>query len=154
MKMSDDDISNFPELARYVRRRIPDVLNVGVIVNNMKKFGSLSKSDLQHALVWGAGPTIVVKDLSNHQCGVASAYGCFVHARPDQIELDDDMANTFESDASGAGADPNAKGQKVYIIGATILHELCHWGNFRAGRNEPSEQGMAFERATYGRVIG
>jgi hypothetical protein len=47
------------------------------------------------------------------------------------------------------------KGPPVYVAGATLLHELCHWGNFNNVPPVPElrEMGEAFELATYGKVI-
>jgi len=154
MKMSDDDLKNFPKLAEYVRVNIPEVMNVPKIVKNLKKHSSLTTAELRHALAWGNLPLIVVKDLSNFQCSVQAANGCFVHATPDQIELDTGEAKEFETDRYGAGSDRTSDGRKVFIVGTTLLHELCHWGNFKKGVAEVKEQGIAFEVATYGRITG
>ena len=103
---------------------------------------------------WKANPTLVIKPLSNFQCGVKAAYGCFRPSKPNQIELAESDAKIFETDAYGAGIDKNSKGKGLFIVGATILHELCHWGNHKHSVNEKTEQGLAFERATYGKTIG
>ncbi len=46
-------------------------------------------------------------------------------------------------------------GKSVYVVGATLLHELCHWGNFNHKPPIPElvEMGAAFELHTYGKVI-
>jgi hypothetical protein len=152
--MLTSDMSKYPKIAEYVRRRMPQVINVPIIVRNMKKFGSLSKTELKTALKWRDGPTLVIKPLSNFQCGVKAAYGCFRPSKPNQIELAESDAKIFETDAYGAGIDKNSKGKGLFIVGATILHELCHWGNHKHSVNEKTEQGLAFERATYGKTIG
>lgn len=155
MRMSDDDRSNHKELVRYLRYKMPQVLNVPLIVANMKKFGSLSRVKLVHALTWGTDPLVLVQDLSTNTCGgVAAANGCFRPDNPDQIELDSETVANFETDPYGAGSDTNTRGQKVFIVGTTFLHELCHWGNFKAGVAEATEAGIAFEVATYGRNTG
>jgi len=48
-------------------------------------------------------------------------------------------------------------GRKVSLIGVTILHELCHWGNYNnvpyiseAGKKD---QGSRFEEMVYGQII-
>jgi hypothetical protein len=83
-----------------------------------------------------------------------SANGRFDPAKPDQIELDIGRAQEFEDDAYGAGMDRTADGRRVFIVGTTLLHELCHWGNFHHGRAEAVEEGIAFEVAVYGRNTG
>ncbi len=155
MRMTDDDRRNYPVLTRYIKFRMPEVVNVPLIVNNARRFGNLSRAQFRHALQWGTDPLVVVTELSNFQCGVQWANGCFVHARPSQIELDLTLSNDFENNPYGPGSiDRTSTGRQVFIIGTTILHELCHWGNFQAGVGEADEQGVAFEVATYGRNIG
>ena len=152
MKMSRSDIQSYPKFAAYVRYKMPELVNVGVIVKNVKKFGSLTSTELRHALAWGNDPLVIVTDLSNNQCGVPAAYGCFEHANPSQIEMDPQFVQEFES-GNGAGLYVTAFKRRVYLAGVILLHELCHWGNFKHGVAEPVEQGMAFETATYGKVI-
>ncbi len=155
MKMSAADIASFPKFADYLRRRMPEVLGVPVIVRNMRRFGSLPRVEFAHALVWGAGPRLLIQNLSTFTCGgVAAANGCFRSADPDRIELDSETVSNFENDAYGAGSDSNTAGRKLFIVGTTILHELCHWGNFAHGVAETTEAGVAFEVATYGRNTG
>lgn len=155
MRLSVADQRRFPRLTEYVRRRMPEVLNVPIIVRNMRRFGSLTRAEFAHALTWGAGPLIVIVDHTANTCGgIAAVNGCFRHANPDQFELNLDTVNNFETDPYGAGSDVNSRGQKVFIVGTTILHELCHWGNFAHGVTENTEQGVAFEVATYGRNTG
>jgi hypothetical protein len=160
--MSQADVTRFPHFAGYVRTRMPEVINVPVIVRNMQRFGSLTREQLRHALLWGTDPLIVITDLLHGQCGVPQANGCFEPANPNQIEIDLGRVQDFETDANGAGTDHNARGQNVFIVGTTILHEMCHWGRFLngqpaeiAGATPPlNEAGIAFEVATYGRNIG
>lgn len=158
MRMSDDDKKNFKKLAFYVRVNMPQVTSVPIIVRNMKAHGSLSLAELRTALVFGAKPLIVLADLSSVPApdgsGNVSANGRFDPAKPDQIELDIGRAQEFEDDAYGAGSDQTSDGRNVFIAGTTLLHEMCHWGNFQHGRAEPVEEGIAFEVAVYGRNTG
>jgi hypothetical protein len=156
--MSDDDKTNFPKLAYYVRVNMPQVTSVPIIVRNMNTHGSLSLPELRTALVWGSLPLIVLSDLSAVPApdgsGLVSANGRFDPTKPNQIELDIGRAQEFEDDAYGAGSDVTADGRKVFIVGTTLLHELCHWGNFLHGTAEVVEEGVAFEVAVYGRNTG
>lgn len=154
MRMDSKDVLYYPNFADYVQNSLPSVGHVHTIVANMKTYGSLKKSDFQHALMWGTDPLIVIRDLGGFLCGKAKATGCFDPARPDRIELNRETVATFEADKLGLGSGSNSAGQRVFVIGATILHELCHWGNNRAGRAETREMGEAFEKATYGAIIG
>jgi hypothetical protein len=158
MRMSPEDRKNFPNLAFYVRVNMPQVTGVQTIVRNMKRHGSVGLAELRTALVWGAKPLIVLADLSAVPApdgsGLVSANGRFDPAKPDQVELDIGRAQEFEDDAYGAGIDQTADGRSVFIVGTTLLHELCHWGNFHHGRAEAVEEGIAFEEDVYGRNTG
>ena len=158
MRMSPEDRTSFPKLTQYVRSSLPQVTVVPKIVHNMKKHGGLSAIQLQNALLWGTKPKIVILDLSSVPApdgsGNVAANGRFDPANPDQIELDIGRAQEFEDDPYGAGSDSTADGRSVFIVGTTILHELCHWGNFHKGKAEVDEEGIGFEVDTYGRNTG
>jgi hypothetical protein len=154
MRLSADDQKDHPKLAHYVRCSLPSVFNVFLIVKNVKKFGNLTREEFLHALGWGNDPLIVIKDLNGGSCNGVAANGCFDPANPDQIQLDLEDVQNFEADPYGKGCDVNSRGQKVFIVGTTLLHELCHWGNFKHGVTETEEAGIAFEVATYGRNTG
>jgi hypothetical protein len=119
----------------------------------LKVHGSLTPAEVRHAVQWGNDPLIVIKPLSNFRCNAttASPMGCFQPSTPGQIEIETDYVDSYEGDPNGAGVGSNAKGQSVYVVGVILLHELCHWGNFRHGVAERTEQGEAFEIATYGK---
>lgn len=97
---------------------------------------------------------LVVTDLNNGQCGVPQAYDCFDSTKPAQIQIDKVTVSEFEKGVSGH-KDKNSKGQAVYTVGATILHELCHWGNHNNVPKVPEikEMGALFELNTYGKSI-
>jgi len=97
---------------------------------------------------------IVVTDLHRGQCGVPKAYGCFRHAKPANIEIHAGTVTDFEK-SNKHHRDKNKSGNFVYVLGATLLHELCHWGNFNNTPRIPEliEMGAEFEKYTYGKII-
>src|SRR5262249_5849053 len=143
MRMDSDDELYYPNFADYVRHSLPSVGHVHTIVANMKDFGSLKKAEFKHALMWGTDPLIVIRDLGGFACGRPTAIGCFDPAHPDRIEINRATVGAFEADKWGLGSGINLAGQKVFVVGAAILHELCHWGNNRASRAETREMGEA-----------
>jgi hypothetical protein len=155
MNLSSADRTKYPGFCQYVRYAMPKVIDVPLIVKNMKKYGSLTPAKLKTALSWGSHPTIIIKDLNIHTCGAAGtgAWGCFRPASPTLLEVRKDLVEDFEKNMSKGKDNKNAKGKIVYVVGATILHELCHWGNNQAGVAEAEEMGLAFEKATYGKTI-
>lgn len=147
------DAGNYPNLTDYVMGSLPLVYQSKKIVANMQTYGSLDSTNLIYALLWGTYPEIIVRPLDNNYCSVPSAWGCFDgDAEPNQIMLDEKLVAAFEANPK----DHNVrfltkKGVSLPIVGGTILHELCHWGNKKASRPEGGrEMGQEFEIATYG----
>src|ERR1700758_5421915 len=85
------------------------------------------------------------------QCGVPNAFGCTSDST--QIEIDDDLAAEFEQN-SNANLRLTKFGRHVFLTGVTLLHEMCHWGNFLNGVAETDgDAGEKFETAVYGGVV-
>lgn len=154
MNFSAEDRRRFPRLYRYIRYSMPQVANVGVIMRNLRTFGTLSSTQARTALAWGNVPMVVITPLTGGQCGVPAANGCFRPGSPDQIEIDEERALEFER-GDAAAIEQNTRGQNVYVVGTTMLHELCHWGHTLNGQEyDHGEEGVDFEVATYGRNVG
>jgi hypothetical protein len=153
MKMSDGDIHKYESFAHYVHYDMPKLVHNTVIIHNLMTKGNLTEAQAKHALLWGTEPLIVITDLSSGQCGVPSAYGCTRKANLNQIEIDEGTVKDFESAPYSLGVGKNAKGANVFIVGVTLLHELCHFGNNNNHKVEATEAGAAFETATYGKSV-
>lgn len=155
MKLSKADQKTYPNFAQYVRYQFPKLRLVPKILKGLDKYGHLSKREANQALSWGTLPLIVITHLHKGQCGVPKAYGCFRHAKPTRIEIHTGDVKNFESALSG-NTDKNKKGKAVYVAGVTLLHELCHWGNYNNVPRIPEkkEMGEAFELHVYGKIIG
>lgn len=153
MLMDPVQIALHPQFAAYVRDRMPGCAKVDRIMRGLKLFGALDAVAASRALTWGQPPLVLVADLWDEVAWKPEANGRFDPGRPGQVEIAEHRVNQFETPGAG-GTDRNAKGQKVFIVGSTLLHELCHWGLHHAGLPETSEAGRAFERFVYGRQIG
>lgn len=152
MWMKKDQITRHPTFARYVRDSMPTCQTVKRIMRGLKQFGALDATEAALALNWDTAPLVVVVDLWDEVAWKSLGNGGFDPAKPDQIHIAQHRVTQFETPGAG-GTDHNAAGQSVYIVGATLLHELCHWGMARAGITETRETGRAFERYVYGRQI-
>jgi hypothetical protein len=151
MKLSADDQTNFPKLTHYLSHDFPLLIGNGIITSNLRKFGSLSSAQARSALLWDTDPLVTITDLDAGQCGVPQAFGCTSDST--HIEIDDDVVNEFENNAND-NLRLTAFGKHVFLTGVTLLHEMCHWGNFLNGVPEPDgDAGDKFEIATYGAVI-
>jgi len=153
MKLTPGDIKEYPKFAHYVRHKMPELIHVSSVVHNLKTKGCLTGAEILHALRWGNEPLIVITDLSHGQCGVPSAYGCTRKANNHQIEIDEATVQDFEASPDALGVGKNAKGKNVYIVGVTLLHELCHHGHHKHGKAEKTEAGFTFESAAYGKAV-
>ena len=155
MKLKVEDIRTFPKFHYYVRVELPKVSEATAIVAKIKKFsGKTTKNTIKRALEWGNGPTIEI--VENLQCAGVMSYGCYAWGG-DVLQVDKDLVEDFES---GKGVVKNARGKRVFLVGATLLHELTHWADAKDGVDDavpgdPSnEEGNAFEKAVYGKVLG
>lgn len=154
MKMAEATIKAYPKLHYYVRVNMPEVTNVKAIISQIKKLaGATSRDTIKTALKWGSGPTIEV--VPNLVCAGVNAYGCYAWGS-DVLQIDEAMVKDFEA---GKGVVKNAAGKRVYLVGATLLHELTHWADAQDGTDDPvkgdpsNEEGNAYEIGVYGKVL-
>lgn len=154
MKISISDQVKYPKFTQYIKFQFPKLATNAVVVKNAAKYGNLNITEFKDAISWGKSPEIVITDLHTGQCGVPKAYGCFRHSSPGKIEIHIGVVTDFEINSSNT-IDKNKAGNAVYVAGATILHELCHWGNHNNVPPIPEviEMGAEFEKHTYGKVI-
>lgn len=154
MILSSADQNTYPKFAHYVRYDFPKLIRIPKIMANLKKYGNISLPEFQAAMIWGAAPKILIRDLNHGQCGVPEAYGCFRKTQPQSLEIHTKVVADFEA-SSATSTDKDSKGETVYVAAATLLHELCHWGNYNNSPRfvEPHDMGDAFELATYGKPI-
>jgi hypothetical protein len=155
MWMDDQTIQDHPKMHYYVRVNMPEVANVKAIVSQIKKLaGATSNETIKNAMKWGEEPRLEVVD--NLQCAGAKAYGCYAWGS-DVLQIDKDLVDDFEA---GKGVVKNAAGKRVYLLGATILHELTHWADAQDDFDDPvpgdpsNEEGNAYEKGVYGKVLG
>lgn len=153
MKLSPADILKYPKFAHFVHLDMPKLVHVKSVIHNLETKGNFTEAQARHVLLWGNEPMILITDLSHGQCSVASAYGCTRKANLHQIEIDEGTVKEFESSPYSLGVGKNAKGKNVFIVGVTLLHELCHLGNYKHHKKEKLEAGDAFEKATYGKSV-
>jgi len=155
MKLDAATIKKYPKLNYYLRVNMPDVAEVKAIVSQIKKLsGKTSRATIKNALKWGTKPTI--KLVPNLICDGDKAYGCYSWGS-NTLQIDEQLVKDFEA---GKGVVKNAAGKRVYLLGATLLHELTHWSDAQAGGyDDPvpgdplNEEGNAFEKGVYGKVL-
>ena len=146
MKMSNTDITSYPKFAYYVRKNIPEVINVRSIVNAMRQIGQLDRAALQRALRWGENPTIKITTLSD------GTYGEFTpDISSNELRIHKGLVEDFET--GRPQRQRTSSGGHVYFIGVVLLHELIHWGDDQDGIDRPGEEGKEFERVVYGSQI-
>lgn len=145
MQLSKADIRQWPKFAYYVRVDMPAVRDVLTIITTIQRLaGTINRATIRNALLWGRGPMITIVPLPGE-------YGEFT---PDigsnEIRIDRDLVQEFED---GGGLVRTARGQMVYKVGVTLLHELTHWADDQDGLDTLGEEGEQFEEAIYGGVV-
>jgi hypothetical protein len=145
MQMSAADQKAYPKTAYYVRKNLPDVIHVPLIVSALKSIGEMDTKRIRIALQWGHGPTVKVSS------SLGTAYG--VHY-PGKHELHVNKSKVIDPFENGKGLAKLASGAKVYVLGVTILHELVHWGDWQNdGKKRPNEAGEEFENKVYKQLV-
>lgn len=134
------DQIRFPKSTRYIRRSLPRVINVPVIVRAMQTTGQLNRAQFQLALTWGINPTI------NIVAGLPSCASFTPTPGNNIIKIQESIFHDFEA---GRGF-LRARGRKVQALGVNILHEMVHWGDNKDGIDRPGEEGDEFELLVYG----
>jgi hypothetical protein len=156
MKMSDADQIAYRAFRYYVKVNIPEVANIPAIVFAIKKLaGKTSTATIKNALKWGREPTIrIVTDLRGSDG--KKAFGLYSWGS-NVIQVDRALVEEF---CAGKGTVVTAHGRKVYLLGATLLHELTHWSDAQDGVDDEvagdptNEEGNQFERDVYGGITG
>ncbi len=144
MKMTAADQSAYPKMAYYVKNDLPQVANNTTIANAMKRIGGMDLKTLKDALAFGRGPEIKI----------VAALGACGEFTPNDSSQELRVAKRLVQDfEAGKGKAKTSSGKQVYVLGATLLHELVHWGDDQNGKDRAGEEGNEFENAVYGMVI-
>jgi hypothetical protein len=137
--------TQYPKLTEFLKNKIPELKNNQFIINKLVQYSELSSQQVINDLKWGKGPTIQIAQLDSR--GV-DCYGIFSSATPNVLTIDIDFVNLLENSTPGPEGDSLA-----FLLGVTILHEYVHLGDFVDGIDQPGEEGLLFEQATYGETI-
>ncbi len=145
MRMSLADQVAYPKFARYVKNEIPKVADNKYIAAAFRKYGQIDGVAFKNALKWENSPVIKVTHL-------IGAYGEYTPGiGSDEIRIQDDIVRDFEA---GIGIKKTKSGKSIYLVGATLLHEMIHWADDKDGKDYPGEEGKLFEKEVYGMIIG
>ncbi|MFQ6548059.1 hypothetical protein AADZ90_008870 [Aestuariibius sp. 2305UL40-4] len=155
MRIDAAAIRAFPKFYYYLTVDIPNLASNQAIVGSIKSFsGKTTKATIKTALKWGSDPEI--KLVKNLICASSKAYGCYSWGS-NVIQVEEQLVVDFEA---GKGVKRRTtRGHDVYLLGATILHELTHWADAHDGVDDlvpgdpTNEEGNAFEKAVYGKVM-
>ena len=155
MRLAERMITAYPRFGRYVREELPAFAEMEDIIDTIVELaGSTPRASIVDALQWGRGPSIsIVKRLV---CAGGPAYGCYTWGS-NQLMVNEITVAEYEA---GRGQVKVNKGRMVDLIGVTLLHELTHWADAQDGVDDPvpddptNEEGEAFERRIYGRILG
>lgn len=106
---------NYPKFTALIKELKNIVENDAKILDALKLWSGLSKNQILQKLEFGAGPLIVVKDLTG-------IYGYFNKVEnPNVINIDASWVRGLES--------PNLTSTRqgtAFLLGVTVLHEFVH----------------------------
>lgn len=156
MRMTNPQILRYPRFHSYIRLEMPKVASAKRIVSQLSRLsGASSRPTVLSGLRWGTDPLLTVVPNLMSSSG-RRAYGLYRWGG-NEIQIDEQLVLDFQA---GRGKVPLSNGKQVYLVGATVLHELCHWADAQDGVDDPvpgdpsNEEGNAFENAIYGAVLG
>jgi hypothetical protein len=151
MLMRSKTAEKYPEFRAYLYDRFPTVINSSKIAAEMELHGHMGFDKFRSALHPGAHPIIDVEEASAEP---GTYYSCELgFLRGQTLLLYDPLVFPFNDDPwNQENMFKNANGQKVPVIGAVLLHFLCHWGRREdTATSTSTDAGYRFEKAVYGR---
>jgi len=140
MNITKIDQKKYPNLTQYVHYVLPKIKGIPKISNALLKNGEIQKKSLNAIMTWGSTPRLKVVTMPKYQCGEFTP-----NSKSMEIRISRILVDKFEK--SGGSK------KLTLLLGASILHELAHWGDDQDGIDIVGEEGNLFETAAYGYVI-
>jgi hypothetical protein len=151
MRMSADQIQQYPDFAQYVRTTLPRVTADKKIMDAIQHNSGASEDIVKEGLAWGKGPIVNVKMLVPQQRDghvYTPTGGYTLHTNI--IDVGTRFVGLYQT---GQDMRKTTAGQ-VHLITIILLHELTHWARERSETKETGkEDGEEFEKEAYGEVI-
>jgi hypothetical protein len=152
MRVSADQIRDYPQFAHHVSAALPRVIEQKKIMNALKNNSGATEKILKEGLRWSTGPVVNVKML------VAQQRDGHVYTPTGGYTLHTNIIDVATADVgryqTGQDMRTTAAGQ-VNLITIILLHELTHWARERSDTKESPdrEDGFEFEKEAYGKII-
>ncbi|MEW6131169.1 MAG: hypothetical protein AB1757_29325 [Acidobacteriota bacterium] len=168
-----------PKLFNYVMNELSKIHSIPAISSAFLRHGFATKAALIHALTPGTFPRIqLVSGLTDYKGKKVFGFTPPLVTSPPKLPngtalipfsicIEEILATEFQTGKPRTGN--TISGKPVLKIGATILHELCHWGDWQShgrftdgktidvdGDGTPDallEHGEDFEFEVYGALI-
>ena len=137
----------YPKSYRFITKVLPDVTRKPRVWEAFQRYSELDERTAIMALAVNSGPTL---DHRIMQLKALGELGEFNKDFPKKITIATQLLQRFEQDSDL----PKLKPRIDQLMEATILHELCHWGDLRDEKQQPFEEGVHFEMQAYGHRIG
>lgn len=130
---------NYPRAALWIRFNIPTVIFKTRVFEAFKEYAELNTVTATLALTHGTPPLIDYEVMPN-------ANGKFRgSSSPNTVFLAKSILERYENNEA------DRKDPRMHLLlESTILHEMCHWGDWKDGHDHPLEEGKEFEKAAYG----
>jgi len=142
---ASDYTKTYPMLTKYLSQNIKnDVMNSQIIMAGMLKYsgGNLTETEINKAVTWGSGPTIVFNPEYTVNDDGTGTYGYYSSAT-NTIHLSKNFADKVEAILAGDGSDEE-KQAALYEFYATTTHETVHYGDYLDGQRQDSDDPSGF----------
>jgi hypothetical protein len=152
MRMSPDQIRDYPQFAHYVSTALPKAIEQKKVLEGLKNNSGASEDIIKEGLYWGKGPMVNVKML------VPQQRNGHVYTPTGGYTLHTNIIDVATADVgryqTGQDMRKTALGQ-VHLITVILLHELTHWARERSNSEDSPdrEDGFEFEKEVYGKII-
>lgn len=135
MQLTKADEQFYPRLYHYLKSDMPKLRHHTKIAKALLKYGQIKKSSLARVLSYGSGPFVKISPIVG-ACGEFSP-----GINSNELRVNASLVRRFEINPSDRVL--------VQTLGATLLHELVHWGDDQNGLDYPGEEGELFEKHVY-----
>lgn len=153
MMFSQQLRSDYPLLYTWMFKRLAAVPNNLRVFNAFVLYSELTRTKARTILTkCTEHPTIDYRVLDTDDRRVNGRFRRA--AAPNTVYLAKTICERFENSAEARGNETMQR-----FVESTVLHELCHWGDYLDGTDQTDEhgdrieEGRAFETAAYGRNL-
>jgi len=131
-EMDSKQAKLYQRLSNYIKNDIQAIGNNSRIVNALKKYGELTKTQIQNDLEWNNGPKVIIATVDGNGKPMGRSIGRYIGGN--KLYLNEKYVKELET----------AKGSRrealLFRLAQTLLHEYVHYGDAQDGIEQPGEE--------------